>query len=55
MRKRLWFSSFAVAGIAILVVGGPALVIAAGRGAAALAAILALPAFGLAARAGHDV
>ena len=35
MRRRLWFSSFAVAVIAVLVVGVPALVVAAGRGAAA--------------------
>ena len=42
MRKRLWLSSFAVAFVAILVVGVPALVIGAGRGAAALAVIAAL-------------
>jgi signal transduction histidine kinase len=35
MRRRLWFSSLAVAAAAILVLGIPALVIAAGRGAAA--------------------
>ena len=42
MRKRLWLSSFAVAFAAVLVVGVPALVIGAGRGAAALAVIAAL-------------
>jgi signal transduction histidine kinase len=35
MRRRLWFSTFAAAAAAILVLGVPALVIAAGRGAAA--------------------
>jgi signal transduction histidine kinase len=35
MRKRLWFWSFGVAVVAVLVVGVPALVIAAGRSAAA--------------------
>jgi signal transduction histidine kinase len=39
MRKRLWFSSFAVALVAVLVVGVPALVIDAGRGAAALGVV----------------
>src|SRR6266513_1484219 len=39
MRRRLWFSSFAVAMVAVLVVGVPALVIGAGRGAAALGVI----------------
>jgi signal transduction histidine kinase len=42
MRRRLWFSSFAVAVIAVLVVGVPALVVGAGRGAAALAVTAAL-------------
>src|SRR5260370_29194846 len=42
MRKRLWLSSVAVAFAAVLVVGVPALVIGAGRGAAALAVIAAL-------------
>ena len=37
MRRRLWFSTFAVATVTILVVGGPALAIAAGRGASATA------------------
>ena len=41
MRKRLWFSSFAVAVIAVLVVGVPALVIAARRGAAAVGVTVA--------------
>ena len=41
MRKRLWFSSFAVAVIAVLIVGVPALVIAARRGAAAVGVIVA--------------
>jgi signal transduction histidine kinase len=36
MRKRLWFSSFAVAVAAVLIVGVPALVIATGRGGAAV-------------------
>src|SRR5437588_636781 len=39
MRKRLRFSSFAVALVAVLVVGVPALVIDAGRGAAALGVV----------------
>jgi signal transduction histidine kinase len=39
VRRRLWFSSFAVAAAAILVLGLPALVIAAGRGAAAAAVV----------------
>ena len=39
MRKRLWFSSFAVALVAVLVVGVPALLIGAGRGAAALGVV----------------
>ncbi|MGH3185483.1 MAG: hypothetical protein ACRDOE_26755, partial [Streptosporangiaceae bacterium] len=42
MRRRLWFSSFAVAVIAVLVVGGPALVVGTGHGAATLAVIAAL-------------
>jgi len=41
MRKRLWLSSFAVALIAVLIVGVPALVVGVGRGAAALAVIVA--------------
>jgi signal transduction histidine kinase len=41
VRRRLWFSSFAVAAAAVLVVGVPALVIGAGRGAVALAVIAA--------------
>src|SRR5882762_5742055 len=39
MRRRLWFSSFAVALVAVLVVGVPALVIGAARGAAALGVV----------------
>src|SRR5260370_35559998 len=42
MRTRLWWASFAVAFVAVLVVGVPALVIGAGRGAAPLAVIAAL-------------
>ena len=42
MRRRLWFWSFAVALAAILIVGVPALVVAAGRGAAATAVIAAV-------------
>src|ERR1700722_3657339 len=42
MRRRLWFSSFAVAVIAVLVVGVPALVIGAGRGAVALTVLAGL-------------
>src|SRR2546430_13642691 len=41
MRKRLWFSSFGVAVIAILIVGVPALVIASRRGAAAVGVTVA--------------
>ena len=41
MRKRLWFWSFAVAVIAVLIVGVPALVIAARRGAAAVGVTVA--------------
>jgi signal transduction histidine kinase len=41
MRGKLWFSSFIVAAGAVLVVGVPALVIAAGRSAAAVAVITA--------------
>jgi len=36
MRRRLWFSTFAAAVAAVLILGVPALVIAAGRGAAAV-------------------
>jgi signal transduction histidine kinase len=42
MRRRLWFSIFAAAMAAVLVIGVPALVIAAGRGAAATATVAAL-------------
>jgi signal transduction histidine kinase len=42
VRRRLWFSSFAVAAAPIAVLGVPALVIAAGRGAAAVAVVAAL-------------
>src|SRR5271165_6147194 len=42
MRKKLWLSSLAGAAVVVLVVGVPALVIAAGRGAAAVAVIAAL-------------
>src|SRR6516165_2194923 len=51
MRRSLWFSSFAVAAAAILVLGVPALVIAAGRGAAwvAIIAVLMVAAAALAA------
>ncbi len=42
MRKKLWFSSFAVAAVAVLIVGVPALVIGARRGAAALTVLAAL-------------
>src|SRR5580704_5605501 len=42
MRKRLWFSSFAVALVAVLAVGVPALVIDAGHGAAELGVIAAV-------------
>jgi signal transduction histidine kinase len=42
MRRRLWFSSFAAAGAVVLVLGVPALVIAAGRGAAAAALVAGL-------------
>jgi signal transduction histidine kinase len=42
MRRRLWFSSFTTAAAAVLVLGVPALVIAAGRGAAAVAVVAAL-------------
>jgi signal transduction histidine kinase len=41
MRRRLWFSTFAAAAAAILVLGVPALVIAAGRGAAAATIVAA--------------
>jgi signal transduction histidine kinase len=39
MRRRLWFSTFATAAVVVLVLGVPALVIAAGRGAAAAAIV----------------
>ena len=39
MRKKLWLSSLAVTGVAVLIVGVPALVIASGRGAAAVGVI----------------
>jgi signal transduction histidine kinase len=39
MRRRLWFSTFAAAAVTVLVLGVPALVIAAGRGAAAAAIV----------------
>jgi signal transduction histidine kinase len=39
MRRRLWFSTFAAAAAAVLVLGVPAVVIAAGRGAAAAAIV----------------
>jgi signal transduction histidine kinase len=42
MRRRLWFSTFAVALVAVLIVGVPALLIGAGRGAAALGVIAAV-------------
>jgi signal transduction histidine kinase len=45
MRRRLWFWSLAVAVLAVLIVGVPALVIAAGRGSAAawvIAAVMAV-------------
>ena len=42
MRRRLWFSVFAAAAAAAAVVGVPALVIAAGRGAAAVAVVAGL-------------
>ena len=42
MRRRLWFSTFAAAAAAVLVLGVPALVIAAGRGAAAAAIVAGL-------------
>jgi signal transduction histidine kinase len=42
MRRRLWYSSVAVAVMAVLVVGVPALVIAAPRGAVALAVLAGL-------------
>src|SRR6516225_3985637 len=41
MRRRLWFSSFAVAVLAVLIVGVPALVISAGHGGAAPGVIAA--------------
>ncbi|MDQ2814077.1 MAG: HAMP domain-containing histidine kinase [Actinomycetota bacterium] len=42
MRKKLWLSSFAVAAGAVLLVGVPALVIGAGRGAAAVTVLAVL-------------
>jgi signal transduction histidine kinase len=42
MRRRLWFSTFAAAAAAVLVVGIPALVIAAGRDAAAALVVAGL-------------
>src|SRR6266699_248708 len=42
MRKRLWLSSFAVAVVAVVIVGVPALLIGAGRGTAALGVIAAV-------------
>ena len=42
MRRRLWFSNFAAAAAVVLVLGVPALVIAAGRSAAAAAVVAAL-------------
>ena len=42
MRRRLWLSTFAAAVAAVLVLGVPALVIAAGRGAAAAAVVAGL-------------
>ena len=48
MRRRLWFSTFAAAAAAILVLGVPALVIAAGRGAAATAIVAGLMAVAVA-------
>jgi signal transduction histidine kinase len=41
VRRKLWFASFAVAAVAVLVVGVPALVIGAGRGTAALTVLAA--------------
>jgi signal transduction histidine kinase len=51
MRRRLWFSIFAVAAAAVVVLGVPGLVIAAGRGAAwvAIIAVLMVAAAALAA------
>jgi signal transduction histidine kinase len=51
MRRQLWFSSFMVAAIAVLIVGVPALVIAAGRGTTSviLIAVLMVAATALAA------
>ena len=42
MRRRLWYSSVAVVVMAVLIVGVPALVIAAPRGAAALVVLAGL-------------
>jgi signal transduction histidine kinase len=42
VRKKLWFSHLAVAAGAVLLVGGPALVIGAGRGPAALTVLVVL-------------
>src|ERR1700693_1730826 len=42
MRKKLWLSALAVAGVGVLIVGVPALVIGAGRGTAAVVVIAGL-------------
>jgi signal transduction histidine kinase len=52
VRKRLWFWSFAVAVVAVLAVGVPALIVAAGRGGSALAVVAALMAAAVAVAAG---
>ena len=52
MRKRLWLWSFAVAVVAVLAVGVPALIVAAGRGGSALAVVAALMAAAVALAAG---
>ena len=54
MRRKLWLASFAVAGVAVLIGGGPALVIgsARGTGAALLIAGLMIVAAALAGAAG---